>query len=215
MISAAIDNDVLFKAACYGLLEDLLSQVPVDPGNCCVLGSAVFVISRMLVKGGGCANPEGAGQLLDAFFDTAQKLEPTDEELKFAAELELEAQKSAVNLDGGESLLVAIVLVRELDYLITGDKRAVLALSALRELIGPLLALNGKMICLEMLFARLLDTSCDESIRDAVCAEPDVDRALKICFCCGNPSAGCDQWKEGLVSYINALEKAAPGLLAN
>ena len=52
-------------------------------------------------------------------------LNPTPQEISLAANLEEAAAKCAVELDTGESQLVAILLQRSGPLLLTGDKRAI------------------------------------------------------------------------------------------
>ena len=56
-----------------------------------------------------------------SFVDTAQIIEPTEEEQLMAADFELAAQRAAVALDSGESQLCAVLIARALRLLLTGD----------------------------------------------------------------------------------------------
>ncbi len=55
-------------------------------------------------------------------------MEPTDREVAFATNLELTAQRAGLQLDVGESQLVAIVIERAIATFDTGDKRAIVSL---------------------------------------------------------------------------------------
>lgn len=214
MTTTAVDNDILLKGACYDLLAEMVGVVPATPDDVGVLGAASYVLVKRLRKKGRCSNGEEAADRLDQFLQDATTLEPTHDELSLAADLELAALRAGVDLDGGESQLSAMVLQRGLAWLVTGDKRAVMALGCLREGDEDLMPLDGKVLCLEQLFARLLADTDPIPIRDAVCAEPNVDKALTICFSCSSSEVSPDQWQEGLKSYIADIRRAATSLLA-
>ncbi len=214
MVKAAVDTDILFKGASYGLLFDLISAIPSHVSDTGVLGAAPFVVRAKLRNAKLNRGPETAIGLLEELVRCAAMLEPTTEEARFAAELEFAAQRANVNLDEGESQVCAIVIGRALSWLVTGDKRAVKALEQLLGDRGELTELAGKVLCLEQLFLRLIGMDNAAAIRDAVCGEPGVDHALAVCFSCNSPEVGPDSWSDGLQSYIANLRDAAKTVLA-
>lgn len=205
---AAVDNDVLLKASCYGLAAAL-----GEGRRIAVLGAARFVIAGRIPKlslngdaGAACA---AALQLIEA----SVELEPTDDELRFATEIELEAQRGGVALDAGESQLAAAVVARSIPIFETGDKRAIRGFEVLLDDIPRLEGLVAKIRCLEQIVSRCAARD-SEAFADAVCAEPDVDKALSICFRCFSPRPeGCRLDPDGLASYINSLRADAPRVL--
>ncbi len=212
-VKAAIDNDILLKAACYGLLFDLITVVPSDPHEIGILGVAPFVIRALLPRikiVGDRASIEAA---LDQLFKVAELLEPTADEIKFAAELKSGAQICKSKPDSGESQLCAMAISRT-SWLATGDKRAIVALQLLLLKMGKISALAGKVICLEQLFLRLVTAKKSVVVREAVCREPHIDRVLAVCFSCHNKSIDIDTWSEGLQSYIAHLRGLANMILA-
>ncbi len=141
-------------------------------------------------------------------------LEPTRDELDFAAAIETAAQRRGLELDAGESQLAAIVVHREVGLLETGDKRAIRSFDVLLDEIPDLDPLSGRLRCLEQIIARCLQTVDPDVLARAVCGEPDVDKALSICFRCFSPpphTAALDA--DGLNSYITALRTSAPRIL--
>src|SRR2546425_821214 len=111
-MKALIDNDIVFKGACYGLLPELVSTVcdPTDPVG--VLGAARFVVSKriqrsVLSKGTGVAISN-----LEEFLKRAVTIEPTEAEQGTAGEFELAALRSGVSFDAGESQLCAVLISR-------------------------------------------------------------------------------------------------------
>ncbi|MDQ3729412.1 MAG: hypothetical protein M3355_07455 [Actinomycetota bacterium] len=214
-VDVAVDNDVVLKAACYGLAVRFWPHRDGEP-SVGVLGAAPFVLAKAVGRGDRVHDEKAAMDALGDFFARAAVLEPTDDEVTAAAELEHSAQRAGLALDSGESQLAAMVAGRSISMLETGDKRAV---RALQGLIGnPVCSvLGGRVRCLEQLFLRLLDIAGDEypALVSAVCSEPDVDKAASICFGChsgGEANGGAVQVALG--SYVASLRAEAPDVLA-
>lgn len=215
MSLVAIDNDVLHKTTVYGLLADLLQARMKDAAQYFMLGAARFIVARKLKK-----NPPSRGyEVAMAEFETLvpliEILEPQDGELRIAAELEYAAQQADVDLDSGESMLCAALLHRGLDYLFTGDKRAIFAIQQLLDAGTIPNELEKRILCLEQLFIGLLDGGNGERIRAAICSELKADIALSNCFSCRSTGTTIDSWRQGLASYVGDLERRAPKVLAS
>jgi hypothetical protein len=214
MINTLIDNDILIKGACYGVLSNLLKAIPASPDTTGILGEARFVVSNKIKKKALNGGAESAIQAFSEFLDQAMAVEPTEEEKKLAAELEFQAQRLFVNLDSGESLLCSILILRSLSVLATGDKRAIAALESLLCSTDLVHYLSGKVLCLEQLFLRLINNGDPGQLRTAVCSEPAVDRGLANCFSCASPEVRAESFVEGLQSYIDDLRRTAPNVLS-
>jgi hypothetical protein len=210
-MNALLDNDVLLKGACYGLLDQLITS-PYRPAG--VLGAALFVVSRRIAKTAFRKNSEIARAGFEAFLLESIVLEPTDDEQTMAADFELAAQRAGVPLDAGESQLCAILVRRVVPVLITGDKRAIRAIELLLDSEPRLCELCGRIRCLEQLVRGALTRDTSSHLRDAICAEPAVDKALAICFSCTNETGTYDSFVEGLDSYIAALTGEAKRVLS-
>jgi hypothetical protein len=216
-VEVAVDNDVLLKAACYGLAPRFWAHTDGNPGAG-VLGSARFVLTHVVTRGLRVRNKDSANRALEEFFAWAAVLEPTDAELNAAAEVEQLAQRAGLELDVGESQLAAIVAGRGIPLLDTGDKRAVRALEALIDHSQTCAPLRARVRCLEQLLLRALDETPDQlgAIAGAVCAEPEVDKTASICFgCYSGGAAHRDDARTGLESYVAALRRQAPRMLTD
>jgi hypothetical protein len=212
-MNAVIDNDVLLKGACYGLLDRLIWTTSATNGAG-VLGSARFVVPSKIKKAKLNQDRGIALQALLAFMGHTASLEPSNEEQELAADFELIAQEVGANLDVGESQLCAIVVQRVIPLLVTGDKRAIAAIEAILDADTRLKPICGRVKCLEQIFvASIVRCGCD-TLRLAVCAEPWVDKALSICFSCRTQPVGDASIREGLQSYIGDLRRRAGRVLA-
>lgn len=215
-LQAAVDNDVLLKASCYGVTGTFWPNT--EDCGAGVLGTARFVLAHVIVRGSTVRDKDAVSSALEEFYAQAAVLEPTDAELSAAAELEKLAQQAGLELDVGESQLAAIVAARGIPFLDTGDKRAVRGLEALVDHSKTCAALSARVRCLEQLLLRALDEHPDElaSINAAICAEPDVDKAASICFgCYSDGAADPGEVRTGLESYIASLRSQAPTVLAD
>jgi hypothetical protein len=207
-MNAAIDNDVLLKGACYGLLEDLIwSGSSKDVVG--VLGTARFVVPARINKAKLNRDRAFALRAFSTFLARAVVLEPSTEEQEFAADLELAAQGAGANLDVGESQLCAIVVNRLLPLLVTGDKRAIVAIEALLDADTRLAGICGRVKCFEQVVVESVAQKGCSDFRLAVCAEPSVDKALSICFSCKTQIDSDAIVLEGLQSYIQDLRRRA------
>jgi hypothetical protein len=211
-VNAVIDNDIIYKGACYGILTDMVSPIR-SSGRIGVLGAARFVVVRKITRATLERPREHALDVMADFFAAAEALEPRTEEQQFAADLELAAQRSGLNLDAGESQLCAIAVTRLVPLLLTGDKRAIIAMEQLLDVDGRLGPICGKVACLEQVIKRAVDKSGVTMYRAAICAEPGVDRALTACFACSSTEVRLDRIINGLDSYILDLRSNAAQVL--
>ncbi len=214
-MNVVIDNDVLYKGACYGVLHDIAYAYNGTAGSVGVLGAARFVVTKKIHRATLRRTDGLAIQELSQFLSAAVQLEPTDGEQNLAADLESAAQQLGVNLDAGESQLCAIAIERVIQVLLTGDNRAITAMERLLDTVQRLHDLCGKVRCLEQAVLCVLDRKDLETLRAAVCMEPAVDKTLTICFGCSSPNTQRETVLEGLDSYIRALRSAATRVLAS
>lgn len=208
-VDAAVDNDILIKAACYRLHDALLGA------SFGVLGAARFVVAGRLARMPLTGERQGAQDAAADLITRSVVLEPSDAELILAAELETLAQRKGLELDAGESQLAAIIAKRDIRQLCTGDKRAIRALEQLLDPLPALAALAGRIRALEQLVDDLVcRVQSPDDIAKAICAEPTVDKALTICARCHTPPPdGPAIDRDGLASYIGQLRTEAPRML--
>ena len=210
-IDEAVDNDVLLKALrldCIAILWPVLATIGV-------LGAARFVIRDRIRRGKLTDADPSIEDRAATLFDAVCELEPTSDELDLANGLEREAQRMALPLDAGESQLCAMVAVRGLALLTTGDKRAIESLEKMRGVAPWLDNLAGRIRCLEQLVAgAIADDAGFAELGPRVCADAGADKTLSICFgCLGGSSPSAPEVASCLASYINAVRESAPTLL--
>jgi hypothetical protein len=149
-------------------------------------------------------NIDGASAALEELLAQVSFVVPTQTEIELAAELEERATARALEFDTGESQLIAVLMSRSAPLLLTGDKRAIVALAG----ICPAEA-EGRVACLEQLIATLVTKHSAGALRTSVCAEPKVDKAMTACFACSATLVSAEDILAGLASYTNHLRRSA------
>jgi hypothetical protein len=213
-MNAVVDNDIVLKGVCYGILSDVLQPHNGRAGTIGVLGTARFVVSNRIKKVKLTRSENLILEELARFLSCCTQLNPTEHEQRLAAELEFAAQQLGLGLDTGESQLCAISILRAISKLFTGDKRAITAMERLLDGHTALLAMSGRVWCLEQAISILVAGGQLQSLRSAICSEPTVDKVLTICFACNSPDVQPETVVEGLNSYIGALRADAGRVLA-
>ncbi len=213
MCELLVDTDVLMKLALYGLFDEI-AHAGCAAGcdrRTGIIGAAAFVARKRLRRR--AADADAATARLETFLATVASLEPTESELDMAAGFEAAASRAGVDLDTGESQLCAIALTRGKPVILTGDKRAILAIERLTPEVGPLRALASRVACLEQAFKLVVRRVGALLVRASVQAERGADTAIDICFRVTSDAVPDNFEAEGLDSYIEAVRRDAPIVL--
>jgi hypothetical protein len=208
MAEALVDHDVLLKSCRYGVDQEfaaLLSDLGLSPT---LLPVARFVVGKLLERHYKGRDGSSAFAAFDRALGTWSFIEPDEDELLLAAAFEAEAQSRNLELDVGESQLLAILISRRWRALLTGDKRAVRAIEALA---GG--AVSGRLACLEQAIASMVAKLGLAFVRERVCSEPGADGALANWFACRSQDVSEENCRAGLRSHITDLRRSAPQAL--
>ncbi|MDP2359028.1 MAG: hypothetical protein Q8M31_23625 [Beijerinckiaceae bacterium] len=208
MLDALIDNDVILKVCCYGIhgsLVAVMQEAKVEPA---VLPLARYVVSGRIKRNLPPAKRECALSSLDRVLAVVGSVEADQAEIYLAASFEATAQLQNLELDGGESLLLAILIRRGLKFLLTGDKRAIRAIEQISADVP-----DASIACFEQFMKTVLLRIGASALRELVCATPSVDLAMTSCFGCRSPVIDLDSPAEGLRSYVSDLRKEAARVL--
>lgn len=115
---------------------------------------------------------------------------------------------SGPDIDSGEAVLFAAMLTEAESRLISGDKRAYIALSKIDgEPVDPLWA---RLLCFEEAIHIMIENVDFEQVSNKVRARLDVDTAMANAFGRSEASS-CDSVVDALKSYISALAKDTGG----
>jgi predicted nucleic acid-binding protein len=208
----AVDNDIVLKASCYKVSSLLWPDAELaDPIG--MLGAARFVVSKRIQRMQLNGSREDVLAEFALILGRGQVLEPTQDEAVLAAEIEARASEGGYQLDSGESQLAAIVVLRGLELLQTGDKRGIRALEVILDAVASIIPLTGRVMCLEQLLRHAVERGSIMELRPSVCREQAVDTAVAVCFACHSPDPSTDDVLAGLSSYIEDLRRHAPRIL--
>jgi hypothetical protein len=212
-MDTVVDNDLILKSVSYGLADAFWPDD--ERSSIGILGAARYVVAHELDRASLNRGADAAHSDLSELLTRCDELEPTDEEVKLAAEIELCGQQHSLALDNGESQLAAIVVIRDLPLLETGDKRAIAGLEEARCHLAVLEALRGRIRCLEQIARRAIRVEEEFGrLSGLVCAESSVDRSLSICLgCFGDAPADMATALKALDQYIREVRRSAPEVL--
>lgn len=203
-----LDNDVVLKLCSYGAGIDLVQVSTVDELPPAILALARFTLTSRVARSKILVEPAIASTQLQTVLSRARLLEPSQEEVEVAADLEAAATLANLAFDTGESQLVAMLISRNGLGFITGDKRAARAMSVI------LPQLEARLFCLEQILYTIVARAGVEPLRSSVCRERATDRAISNCFQCSSPDIEQGAILHGLASYSGALRSETGRLLA-
>jgi hypothetical protein len=213
--SVLVDNDIILKICCYDAVEELTECLAGKTRTMQVLGAARYVLRKVISKRRNIVDKHNAVRCLERILTTATEIEPTYEELMLAARFEEAAQEQGLDLDSGESQLLAVLIGRSALLLVTGDKRAVRAIEPIVIARGYDHQVAGRVACLEQIVMTLIERYGIERFRDRVCNETEIDMTMTICFKCASGSYCLESVAQSLNSYIGDIRRHAPNVLVN
>lgn len=200
-----IDNDALLKLARYDLLDTALASFGFGHDDVRVLATAKYVLLPAKNRLRRCKD-EASAHRLEAFL---AKVKTITSEL--ADEDKVDALAAPPNIDPGEALMLAVAASTADAYVITGDKRALTALSEEEDLQAVHATLSGKVLSLEVLFTFLIEADFEE-VQACVRRQPAVDKALTNAFGVSAP-APLLSVRAALDSYVEHLRRRTGTLL--
>lgn len=188
------DNDIIYKLACFDLLQELITFFGCNPQDIHVLSTFKYQLRKNKKFR---QNPVVVARC-EAFLASVS-------EAPVAATPNLE---KFTGLDTGEQILFAVMIEQyESNRLITGDKRAL-------ELVGKLAAndhvlleqLSGRVECLEGILLGMIDLFGFDAVNAKVTDFDGVDGVCQIAFGKGRTR---EHAEEALRSWLNGLRGTA------
>lgn len=203
--SLLVDVDAICKLAHWQLLELLPTITGIEPNFFSTLESTKFRALKSLDKPDGkvfrCVDAAKAViTALEAFGDIPQP----DSAL-------LSQFQDVAGIDAGEAVMLARLIEDPTSFFLTGDKRALRAVSVMEDKVRASLA--ERVIPVECIIKCVLDVFGIDELRARVCAWKDVDKAISNVM-----GSRCDMAesivREGLASYLSELhELCEPSLI--
>lgn len=163
-----IDTDAFSKLAICGLLESAVNELGGNLTTCGRLAALPYMLQRgKLPKNYGiqtCCTLERIANRMPVVQSTNGSL--------------LDQFLQINEIDAGEALLFAQSIEEELP-LITGDKRALLALKNVK---GIAALLNNRIVTLEAILLALCNTYSATTIHSNITPHVSIDKVFRICF---------------------------------
>jgi hypothetical protein len=198
------DNDALIKIAALDLIDAALKALGVSSAK------EVFVLptfKRMVQKNHAYIATRAGRDGFNRLVKFVQVARVIDKKPDPADEFAMEGVES---IDSGEVMLFAACRNYPESLVLTGDKRAIRAVSE-HAACGPIRKLlAGKVVCVEQLVRRILDGGGFDAVRDAVQANQWCDGRLTRIFNHGCTRAACIS---GLEVAIGELRLCTPAIL--
>lgn len=146
-----LDVDVVLKMCTYLFSDELVKTITLEGVPPAILGVASFTLRSRVKRSRSICNRASVQTCLDQILSGLQLVEPLDEEIALAAELEELALEFDLEFDTGESQLFAMLMKRNSPLLLTGDKRAIKAVAQ----IVPF-QVRERVACLEQLILQMV-----------------------------------------------------------
>jgi len=208
-----MDNDIILKTCCYNAIDELLCCMGGTTRTANVLGVARYVLAGVIARGRYIRDKAQVSRRLMHFLGQVNEIEPNDGEVELAAQLEESAQLCGLNLDSGESQLLAVLIQRSARVLVTGDKRAIRSMESVVRRRGYDGQVGHRIACFEQIMMTLLGRYGAEKIHSRVCSEPGADITMAICFKCDSKEYTLESISRALKSYIMDLRRDASSVL--
>ena len=202
------DVDVAWKVCAYGATSSFINATRTRQAPPAMLSVSRFVLRSLANRRPGVDSAPDLDQQVDHLIANAVLVNPTPEEIAFAEKLEEKASRLLLEFDVGESQLLAVLVHRCAELLLTGDKRAIRAMYLL-----DIDNIDGRIAALEQVFATMIVPDGLSPLRDAICANPRVDRAMTVCFACASPTVSTADVNAALASYVGSLRAESGNLL--
>ncbi|MCS3761591.1 hypothetical protein [Bradyrhizobium centrosematis] len=203
-----VDSDVLLKMCVYAAAAELVQVASANATEPAILLFAKFALRSRIDRARNINDKAAARKTLEVALSKVRQLEPTTEEIEKAAEFEERATAAGLSFDVGESQLMSVMQSRHAVALLTGDKRAIKAISVLfRD------EMVERVACLEQVVATIIAQFGLERFRDRVCSERGCDKAITASFSCSSSSLSSDEVLIGLRSYIKSLRNGTGNVL--
>jgi hypothetical protein len=199
-----IDNDAFILLSAAGLLQAAIAALGFD-GKAVRLATLPFVIGR---------NKKLQKQYSGDALIRAKLACDDVSELSSAPSPEILQRLAAVpDIDDGEAVLYGVLHENPNYLLLSGDKRAMIALAGSADLTDVRAKIAGRVVCVEKVISLLLASLGLDHVAKAMLPVRDSSGALKVIFSDGNCSdeAACTY---AVSTYIVDLEvKVGVGFL--
>lgn len=197
-----VDNDVILKLVACNLFWEAVGVLGLTSDDLRVRATTKYYFRKKPKK-----YPQAVREQAIAVVEQCKLIDeiPINDELQ---SLQIEG------IDQGEMVLIASTQTESSFYLATGDKRCLCALATAPGLVEVRQRLEGRVVCLEQLILKLVETQEFEDILTKVLPAREYDTALRAVFGSGERTTRSDVLL-ALNGYIENLRSETKRLLAD
>ncbi|MEN9863130.1 MAG: hypothetical protein RLZZ601_894 [Pseudomonadota bacterium] len=191
------DVDALCKCAHWDVLDSLPELLGFEWAEAATLSSLKYrALKAQEAPDGKIFKTAEAAKLANSTIDKMN--------LNFNSAMDVFPELSdVVGIDGGEAIIFSAVAQHAEGYVLTGDKRALRALSKIPKT-SNIEFLKNKFICVEMLLLMLVDKYGVNWVREHFCPAREIDKTIMVIL-----GSRCDaneeSIREALGSYLREL----------
>jgi len=198
-----VDNDVILKLVACNLFWEAVGVLGLTSDDLRVRTTTKFYFRKKPKK-----YPQAVREQAIAVVEQCQLFDdpPINEALQILQQIE--------GIDPGEAVLIIAAQTEPSFYLMTGDKRCLEALATAPQLVEVRQRLKSRVVCLEQLILRLIETQDFDKILTLVLPAREYDTALKAVFGSGEMAIR-DTVMLALKGYIQDLRSKTEGLLVD
>lgn len=200
-----VDNDALLKLSAYDLFEEALGCLHFIPQQVYILATAKYKLLPAKSRLKLCKEEEVADRL-EAIIASVNEF---SEEQIINPEI-IDTLLDYQGIDAGEALLIAYAIQIQQSLLLTGDKKALDALTAI-ALENITVQLRNRICVLEVLFLKMIETDFPH-IQLKVRSKPGVDTTMSFIFGRSLPGTR-ESALDGLRSHITHMKELGNNLL--
>lgn len=200
-----LDNDIILKLGALGLLKELENLFNTDASSIYILPSAKYFISNnknLRIK--------YSEELLQNILKAIRNYQVIPDD--FVNDQKYLSLADIDKIDSGERLLFSLKPPDKNYLILTGDKNSIIQLSQQQNVDNVESGLKGKIVCLEYIVLKLMETNSFDFIEKGI-NEKDFggDAALKLIF--NQSNLTLEKAREGLLSYFNDLKDKTKDIL--
>lgn len=199
------DTDILLKLSAMDLVQETTQLLQVSERDIYILPSAPHYLLK--------AGKRLIGRYGRNAVERAQALARQLKVVNFPLdESELDLLRGVSDIDTGEALLYASTQTLQAFWLLTGDKRSLVALAEAPDCQAIAARLSGKVICLEQIIVRILHSHPFEAVLSKIVPARECDTVVKVAFGSGNQT-NLSHAIQILDAYIRELRAVTGNLL--
>jgi hypothetical protein len=200
-----LDNDIILKLASIGLLQNIETIFNVESSSIFILPTA-----KPYIRNSKNVRDKYPPKIINDCLDTIKKYSSIPG--NYIDEKIIESLSIIPGIDSGEQVLFSIIPKTNDFLVLTGDKKALTHLWEAQGVESIKLALSGKIVCLEWIMLKLLESENFDFLSGQIKAANFCgDQEIRIVFNQAELTSG--KAKNGLQSYLDDLKKHTGNLL--